>query len=334
MPTRRRLLATAGLVSLSLPAIAAAPEVAELRYQGWAGQVLFPELAEDLGYLAPLKLKWVGNTISGPQDIQTTVTRDVDFGGAFNGSILKLIAANAPIRAVIGFAGTDSQTWRGLYALEDSGIRGPRDLIGRKVGVNTLGAHYEFVIQEYLRRGGLTDAEIKQVTLVVLPPPNAEQTLRLEQIDAVVFEPIFRDRAVSRGGLHLLRSDFDLFGDFTTAAYVLTRPFLQRNPNAARAFVEGTARAIDWAASHPREEVVARYRDIIRRRARTAEDDSAVAFWKSTGLAGRGGVLADQHFGLFIDWFGRAGDAGIGRLKPADVLTNAFNPFRDEARQG
>jgi hypothetical protein len=39
---------------------AAKYEVSELRYQGWASQVLLPELAEDLGYLAPIKLKWVG----------------------------------------------------------------------------------------------------------------------------------------------------------------------------------------------------------------------------------------------------------------------------------
>ncbi len=31
------------------------PEVTELRYQGWTGSVSFPELAEDLGYLAPLE---------------------------------------------------------------------------------------------------------------------------------------------------------------------------------------------------------------------------------------------------------------------------------------
>ncbi len=61
----------------------------------------FTELAEDLGYLAPLKLKWVGNTISGPQDIQTVVTGDTDIGGAFYGAILKLIAAKAPIKAVV-----------------------------------------------------------------------------------------------------------------------------------------------------------------------------------------------------------------------------------------
>ena len=61
-------------------------EQTEIRYQGWAGQVTFVELADDLGYLAPLKLKWVGNTISGPQDIQTVVTGDTDIGGAFYGA--------------------------------------------------------------------------------------------------------------------------------------------------------------------------------------------------------------------------------------------------------
>ncbi|WP_165435153.1 hypothetical protein [Bradyrhizobium sp. Leo121] len=51
-----------------------APEKLELRYQGWSGRVLYPELAEELGYLAPVKLNWIGNTISGPQDIQAAVT--------------------------------------------------------------------------------------------------------------------------------------------------------------------------------------------------------------------------------------------------------------------
>src|ERR1700722_20167202 len=48
-------------------------EQTELRHQGAVGTVSFPELAEDLGYLAPLKLNFVGNTISGPQAIQTGV---------------------------------------------------------------------------------------------------------------------------------------------------------------------------------------------------------------------------------------------------------------------
>src|SRR6185437_11935480 len=43
-------------------------EVKELRYQGSANNVGLPELASDLGYLGDIKLNWVGNTTSGPQD--------------------------------------------------------------------------------------------------------------------------------------------------------------------------------------------------------------------------------------------------------------------------
>src|SRR5438045_4101250 len=66
-------------------------ETLELRYQGFVGTVTFPELAEDLGYLAPIQLKYVGNTTGGPQDVQSVVTGDTDFGGAFNGAVIKLI---------------------------------------------------------------------------------------------------------------------------------------------------------------------------------------------------------------------------------------------------
>jgi ABC-type nitrate/sulfonate/bicarbonate transport system substrate-binding protein len=96
------LWASALALGFAGQALAEPLEKTEIRYQGWAGQVTFTELAEDLGYLAPLKLKWVGNTISGQQDIQTVVTGDIDIGGAFYGAILKLIAAKAPIKAVVG----------------------------------------------------------------------------------------------------------------------------------------------------------------------------------------------------------------------------------------
>lgn len=64
----RLVLAVALTVGLAASASAEPPlKKTEIRYQGWAGQVTFIKLADDLGYLAPLKLKWVGNTISGPQ---------------------------------------------------------------------------------------------------------------------------------------------------------------------------------------------------------------------------------------------------------------------------
>lgn len=174
-------------------------ETLTLRYQGSPGQVTFPELAEDLGYLDPIKLEWVGNTTSGPQDIQTAATGEIHFGGAFNGAIIKLKASGAPIKAVISYYGSDEDTFSGFYTLEDSPIKEARDLIGKKVGMNTLGAHHEFVLKEYLRQNGLTEEEIKKVTIVVIPPVNAEQALRSKQIDVAVLGGMLRDRALERG---------------------------------------------------------------------------------------------------------------------------------------
>ncbi|WP_437939716.1 ABC transporter substrate-binding protein [Sorangium sp. So ce341] len=301
-------------------------EVLELRHQGFAGVVSVPELAEDLGYLAPLKLSFVGNTISGPQDIQTVVTGDTDFGQAFNGAVIKLIAAGAPLRAVVGGYGVDAKRWSGFYVTEDSAIRAPRDLLGKKVAMNTLGAHHEFMLKEYLSRSGLTSAEIAQVTLVVLPPVSAEQALRQKQVDVAVLGDILRDKALERGGIRALFSDYELFGELTAGSYVLRKRFLEESPNSARKLVEAVGRAVEWARSAPREEVVARLTRIIERRGRN-EDASAVKYWTSMGVAGKGGLLSSKEYQVWIDWLVKDGELKPGQIKAEDLYTNQLNPF-------
>ncbi|MEV7009799.1 ABC transporter substrate-binding protein [Streptosporangium sp. NPDC051022] len=302
------------------------PETLELRYQGSVGAVTFPELAEDLGYLAPVKLKWIGNTISGPQDIQAAATGQTDFGGAFNGAIIKLAAAKAPIKAVIGYYGSDKDSYIGYFVPDGSPIKGPRDLIGKKIGVNTLGAHLEAVLKEYLKRGGLTPDEIKQVEPVVVPPVNTEQALRQGQIDVAALSGVLRDKALQRGGIRPLFKDIDLFGPFTAGSYVFTDRFVKRNPNTTKKFVEAVARAIEWTQTHSREEYVARAKEIIARRGRS-EDTTAIGFWKSSGVAGTGGVIDPKEFQIWIDWLQREGEIKPGQVRAQDLFTNAYNPF-------
>jgi ABC-type nitrate/sulfonate/bicarbonate transport system substrate-binding protein len=299
----------------------------EIRYQGWTGQVTFPELAEDLGYLAPLKLKWVGNTISGPQDIQTVVTGDTDIGGAFYGAILKLIAAKAPIKAVIGYYGSDADTYYGYYVKEDSPIRTARDLIGKSVAVNTLGAHLEFVLREYLARNGVSAAEAKQVTLVAVPPVTGEQALRQGQVDVTALNGVLRDKALERGGIRKLFADTDLFGNFTGGAYVLREKFIKEHPDASRKLVEGISRAIEWARTTPPEDVRARFEKIIAERKRN-EDVSSIKYWKSTGVAAKGGLITDSQLQVWVDWLVKDGLLKPDQLKASDIYTNEFNYFR------
>ncbi|MVT54106.1 ABC transporter substrate-binding protein [Bradyrhizobium yuanmingense] len=324
----RLLLAGALTFGLIAPAFAEPPlDKTEIRYQGWAGQMTFIELADDLGYLAPLKLKWVGNTISGPQDIQTVVTGDIDIGGAFYGAILKLIAARAPIKAVVGYYGSDANTYQGYFVKDDSLIKTARDLIGKKVAVNTLGAHLEFVLREYLARNSLSASEAKQVTLVAIPPVSGEQALRQGQVEVSTLSGVLRDKALERGGIHSLFNDTDLFGNFTGGSYVLRDKFIRDNPEASRKLIEGISRAIAWAQATPPEEVRARFERIISERKRN-EDATPIRYWKSTGVASKGGVISDAEIQVWIDWLEKDGLFKPGQIKASDTYTNAFNYFR------
>ncbi|SDM48396.1 ABC transporter substrate-binding protein [Polaromonas sp. JS666] len=321
-----------GLAALSLGLLAtqghAAPplEKTEIRYQGWVGQVTWIELAEDLGYLAPLKAKWVGNTISGPQDIQSVVTGDVDFGGAFNGAVVKLLAKKAPIKAVLGYYGVDENTYSGYYVKEDSPIKSARDLIGKKIAVNTLGAHHEFMVREYLERAKLSEAEAKQVTLVVTPPVTGEQALRQGHVEVTTLGGVLRDKALERGGIRPLFTDRALYGNFTAGTIVLHNKFIEQNPNTTRHLVSALARSIEWARNTPVAEVRARFVKIIEARKR-AESADSIQYWKSTGVAGTGGVIKDAELKIWIDWLVKDGLLKPGQVKPADLYTNAFNPY-------
>jgi len=306
-------------------------ETLKIKYEGTVGQVNFPELAEDLGYLEPLELEWIGNTTSGPASIQNAATGQTDFGGAFNGAIIKLIASGAPIKSVIGYYGSDEDTFSGFYVLDDSPIKDARDFIGKKVGMNTMGAHHEFVLKEYLRQNGLTEEEIKQVTIVVVPPVNTEQSLRQNQIDVAVLGGMLRDRAIEKGGVRKVFSDYDLFGSFTAGSYVFTEKFIKENPNTVKKFVEATAKAIEWARTTPKDEVIARFEKIIEERDRKEESET-IQYYKSTGIAEKGGFIQEKEFQVWVDWLEKSGDLKKGEISLEDLYTNQFNPYEAELK--
>ncbi|MFC9930814.1 ABC transporter substrate-binding protein [Streptomyces sp. NPDC127190] len=338
--TRRRFLSLLGLSAVAVScgtnasgASSGKGGTTTLRYQGWAGQVILPELAEDLGYLGEVKLKWIGNTISGPQDIQSAATGQVDFGGAFNGAVVKLAANGAPVKAVISYYGSDKYAYNGFYVSEDSPIRSARDLIGKKVGMNTLGAHAEAMLDIYLQRGGLSRAEIDKVEPLVVPPVNTEQTLRQKQIDVAVLGGILRDKALAAGGIRPLFTDYQLLGAFSAGTYVMTDRFLKQNPDTARAFVTGVGKAIEWARTTPRGEVVARMTDIVKKRGRE-EDTAPLKYWRSFGVAETAGRITDKEFQLWIDWLAQRGDIKKGQVKAADLYTNEYSTASSSSTSG
>ncbi|MEU4121597.1 ABC transporter substrate-binding protein [Streptomyces virginiae] len=301
-------------------------QVTTLKYQGSVGAVTLPELAADLGYLGDVKLEWIGNTISGPQDIQSAATGQIHFGGAFNGAVVKLASSKAPITSVISYYGSDQHSYSGYYVLEDSPIRSARDLIGKKVGMNTLGAHAQAMLEIYLKRNGVSKTDSAKVESVVVPPVNTEQVLRQKQIDVAVLGGVLRDKALATGGIRPLFTDFELLGPFSAGSYVMTKRFVKENPDTVRTFVTGVGKAIEWSRTTPHEQVIARMTEIVSKRGRN-EDTATLKYWRSYGVAEAGGRISDKEFQVWLDWLAERGDIKEGQLKATDLYTNEFNGY-------
>lgn len=325
---RRLFLGGAAAGLLTSPVHARADEALRtpLRYQGWPGRVSFPELAQDLGYMGPVRLEWVGNTISGPQDIQAVITRDVDFGLAFNGAVLKMIAYGAPARAVIAASGATQVESGELFVLENSRISGASDLRGRSIGVNVVGAELEVSLDHYLQKAGLGSVDDAAITLVPLPPVAMEGALRMGRIDAAFMAPPWNDMLRTRGGVRSVFSEYDVYGDQIMSTYVMRSTFLQKYPQTARYFVSGTARAIEWARNAPRQEVIARAKAIVRARGR-GENTSPLDYWKTPGIPTRGGMLTERSFTVFQDWYVENGSPELKDINVSKIYDNGFNCY-------
>lgn len=334
-PRRIRALAAALAVPLALAALTACGKSGPgtsadgkdvVRYQGTTGQVSPFELAADLGYFTNIELQWVGDTTSGPANIQAAATKQIEFGSAFNGAVVKLAAGGAQITSVLSSYGADEQSYTGYFVRDNSGITSARDLIGKKVGMNTLGAHHEFITREWLHRQGLTDQEAKQIELIVLPPVSTEEALRNGQIDVAALGGVFRDTAIGRGGIHPLFTDKDIFGQFDYGTYVFRKDYLAQHPAAVQDFVQGTARATRWLQVTPREEVLTRFESIIKKRNRN-ENTDLLKFWRSPGIPVPGAVIAENELQIWIDWLVRNGDLPAGKINAKDLYTNQDNPY-------
>jgi ABC-type nitrate/sulfonate/bicarbonate transport system substrate-binding protein len=159
-------------------------------------------IADALGCLGDLQIKSVGDVTGGPESIQAVATDQADISSiAFDGSIVKAISAGANVKAVIGAYGSNKLSYAALYTLDGSPIKSAEDLVGKKVGVNTLGANEEAFIKLWLKKEGLSADEIGDVQFVVIPPVNAEQALREEQLYSVVLGGALAELAISNGGV-------------------------------------------------------------------------------------------------------------------------------------
>lgn len=312
-------LVAAGLFVGTLPqgALAQTAEPVTIRYLASQGSVSPHELAAELGYLEPLgiKIENVGYAQGGPASLFALASGDVDLGSAATSAVVNSIAGGNDFVAAYASNGINDQVQSVFYVLDDSPIKSIKDIAGKSIAVNTLGAHLDYTVREALHQNGLPE---NAANLIVVPGPQLEQTLRSKQVDVAAlgyWQATFEGKLKEGGGVRAIFDDTDVLGEIAGGFIVLRRDFIAAHPKAARDFVEQSTRAADWSRENPDEarKVIA---SLLEKR---GEDGSLAKYWTGFGLR-PGAQATERDLGFWIDVLERGGSLPKGKLKAADLL--------------
>jgi ABC-type nitrate/sulfonate/bicarbonate transport system substrate-binding protein len=214
-----------------------------------------------------------------------------------------------------------------FFVLDNSPIKHAKDLKGRSIAVNTIGAHLDYTIREYLRLHGLNNDDVK---LVKVPGPQLDQTLRQRQVDMVavgVWQAPIAGKIATEGSVRVLFTDHDVLGDIVLASNVMEKDFIDQHPEAVRAFATASAKAVDWVAEHP-DQARKLAAQLLKKR---GEDPAGAAHWPGYGLR-QHALYTDHDTAFWVDVLVREGKLKPGQLNPEDIATNRYNGYAEFAR--
>lgn len=239
----------------------------------------------------------------------------VEIGSAATAAVLNSIAAGNDFVAAFPSNGINDDAQSIFYVLEDSPIKSIEDLAGKTIAVNTLGAHLDFVVREALHQKGLPE---DSANLIVVPGPQLEQVLRSGQVDVSAFgywQTTFTGAAQKNGGLRAVFDDTDVLGEIAGGFIVLRRDWIEAHPEEAKAFFDGSIKALDYAREHPEEtkEIFAR---VLAERGENAE---VAQYFAGYGVR-EGGLPEERDVQFWIDVLERQGAVPKGKLVAKDIL--------------
>jgi ABC-type nitrate/sulfonate/bicarbonate transport system substrate-binding protein len=243
---------------------------------------------------------------------------DVSHGSHVNRTIAG-VSAGAKILAVV--AGTETtQRVPHMTAIvpKNSPIKTPQDLLGKKVGLPTIGGCNEYTPYAWLDKNGVSDPKTK-IEVTVVAEKNLEQVLRQGEIDLAMMHKI-PEEILKKGEFDVVFSDYDVWGpDGGNTPQYFSIQYIKDHPEAVQAFVAAVAETHNWANANPKGamEITAR---------RTGQDINRIAerFYAPDGL------IKPETVEVWIQLL-----THFGEIKPGisldRIYTNEFNPHYQKA---
>jgi len=276
-------------------------------------------IAKEKGFFKEegINLEFVGEMYAGPEMIQAISSGSADMGST---AITSLINARANGFKVTGI--TDVQTsyneepihkW---ITLEENDIKTAKDISGKKIAINSLGASFHYTTLEYLRLNNIPEEDVE---FIIIPHPNMEQALFNGQVDIAGMVKPFSNHALLSDikNSEILFDTTDVFSSgMQVVTGVVSDKFAQENPQAVTNFIKGYNKAINFIYQNPNEAKEI-FEEVLGVEAKYITHQKYQDFAQ----------IDEKSIQKWIEILETRGDIEIGVITVDDVVTNKFNSF-------
>ncbi len=219
-------------------------ELLTLKTTANLGSVSIVEIGEEKGFFEEqgIKIEKIGITQGGTDGVQALAAGSIDFASSAWPPWINAISRGSRLKVVVAASGQNARETGQLWIVqENSSIKTAKDLVGKKIVVNVLGAEADYVTREYLKQNGLS---IDQVQLVVVPWPQHEQVLRSGQADVVVAISPYANKILDGGSVRVLLSGYDVRGETASIVFGMHEDLITQNPEAVKRFVAAVCESL------------------------------------------------------------------------------------------
>jgi len=164
-------------------------------------------------------------------------------------AISQLVAKGAPMKIVSTIYQSNPNE---VSALKKTGIKSPKDLVGKKVGVPS-GSSQTTMLPLFLKANGLKESDM---TMLNMPPASMVPALLQGQVDAILGSiDAYQIQAESQGA-ELDNYRFADYGVPTVSTSIFaSEAFLKENPELVKKFIAASLKGWSFALDNPEKAI-------------------------------------------------------------------------------
>jgi NitT/TauT family transport system substrate-binding protein len=137
-----------------------------------------------------------------------------------------------------------------LIAGKDSGIKGVRDLAGKKVAMVQLNSLNSLDVQVLAQRAGI---DYKSVQLIQMPFPQMPAALDQGRVQAAIIVQPFAQTAIDKGHTVINHPNAELWPGGTTVCFAALAEYIDENPEVIKGFNAAMRESITYTKDHESE---------------------------------------------------------------------------------